>query len=533
MQIRSDSLVILAVDRSGSTQNAQSYWKAVKQKFTQIINMDPCAEILYIVWDTMAVQVTEENFLKCVESMDGVGGTCLASLCQFLSRFLRSNETKPVHLHICTDGQISTEDVHYSDSLLANVEFHTVDVCIEQTSHLGVDVSVAIPFLRNSKYTVTANGTLAMQGNSKIPLYPIIKTLEDFLHVKDELWHRYYPKFVGLQHLTPELQHFKSWLITTKKECIKAAAPRGIHKLLRLLQDGKEDEAVDILRLGKPCDDPSPEESIEAHFAPLVNLTSQIKFPLATYLKYPVSRVARRPNADFIQKVDLWGDFNTGESLETLCNITGEMDIPVLMIRKCDAGLFNSLEPACIDYMVTMPLDTLLSSKACNKLASILDFPIGYKAYFQWVHTGGHNTSPYTRESIVGCIPISSHPKLIAYSNNMISHLFWGGKKVGTPVLWMWVLYFVIQEHKACEYLRSSHQDFIKVFLKVIVKRSCEEMTRLGMSGLGNFPATPVPVKELIHGAKQAIGETIGHTSLPDTMGHFEHVLNHLPVDEE
>ncbi|CAG0920139.1 unnamed protein product [Notodromas monacha] len=40
-------------------------------------------------------------------------------------------------------------------------------------------------------------------------------------------------------------------------------------------------------------------------------------------------------------------------------------------------------------------------------------------------------------------------------------------------------------------------------------------------------------VKELIHGAKQAIGETIGHTSLPDTMGHFEHVLNHLPVDEE
>ncbi|CAG0920966.1 unnamed protein product, partial [Notodromas monacha] len=409
-------------------------------------------------------------------------------------QFLRSNETKPVHLHICTDGQISTEDVHYSDSLLANVEFHTVDVCIEQTSHLGVDVSVAIPFLRNSKYTVTANGTLAMQGNSKIPLYPIIKTLEDFLHVKDELWHRYYPKFVGLQHLTPELQHFKSWLIATKKECIKAAAPRGIHKLLRLLQDGKEDEAVDILRLGKPCDDPSPEESIEAHFAPLVNLTSQIKFPLATYLKYPVSRVARRPNADFIQKVDLWGDFNTGESLETLCNITGEMDIPVLMIRKCDAGLFDSLEPACIDYMVTMPLNTLLSSKACNKLASILDFPIGYKAYFQWVHTGGHNTSPYTRESIIGCIPISSHPKLIAYSNNMISHLFWGGKKVGTPVLWMWVLYFVIQEHKACEYLRSSHQDFIKVFQKVIVKRSCEEMTRLGMSGLGNFPATPVPV---------------------------------------
>jgi hypothetical protein len=40
-------------------------------------------------------------------------------------------------------------------------------------------------------------------------------------------------------------------------------------------------------------------------------------------------------------------------------------------------------------------------------------------------------------------------------------------------------------------------------------------------------------VFNLVHGAKHAIGESLGHTSLPDTMGNIEDIVKNLPEDPE
>ena len=37
----------------------------------------------------------------------------------------------------------------------------------------------------------------------------------------------------------------------------------------------------------------------------------------------------------------------------------------------------------------------------------------------------------------------------------------------------------------------------------------------------------------LLHGAKEAIGESLGHSSLPDTMGNIEDIVKNLPEDPE
>jgi hypothetical protein len=401
--------------------------------------------------------------------------------------------------------------VRASDTYLNGIQFDDVQVHLQDTSHYSaIDVSVAAPFLRRSKYVVTLNGEVKMRGDTRRSLtLPRISSLEEFEILKDKIWQMVYPRVVGREEpVCEDAQALHDWMLETKKTILETIArervgkEEPVHELHQLLVDGREEEVLAIIRSSRSFVEPTPGELVEAAFAPLISITSRTDFSSSSYQTYPSTRLSRMPDSGPVDESDLWGNIDDTDELSMLtCEITGEEDVPVLLfksLRACSqsgaGGLFSGLETSVINHLANQPLNTLRNQRALDLLVNSIDHVMGVQAYVQWTSHHGHKTSPFTRAPLAGALPISTNKNLIRYANKFICQFLWGGKKVGTPVMWPWVVYFAVRDHPKLGYLRTSYPQFLHSLERSLVYRTTTEVTRLGMSGLGTFPVELVPI---------------------------------------
>ncbi|KAI9176213.1 hypothetical protein H9P43_006578 [Blastocladiella emersonii ATCC 22665] len=165
-------------------------------------------------------------------------------------------------------------------------------------------------------------------------------------------------------------------------------------------------------------------------------------------------------------------------------------------------GVLEGADTAVIDDVTDCPLNILKYPALVDRLVDRLDHAIGSAAFtglFNEAAAGGAYrwkdiVSPYTRRTVVGCIPLGTAAQHVELGTWVVRQMATRGVKLGNPHLWLAAVYLAIRERRVPQL--ADNAAFMAAFRAHLVCRFEHPMyaTNIALSGQPGYPVLKAPV---------------------------------------
>lgn len=163
------------------------------------------------------------------------------------------------------------------------------------------------------------------------------------------------------------------------------------------------------------------------------------------------------------------------------CPISMDVDVPQILVNECQP-ILAGLDKSITDDIISCPLRILNYPEVVDKLK---------KSISRWVGTqtdGKLKSNPYTRQNLLGTIPLGTCQQHVDCGNYTISRLFTSGKLLGNLDLYWAVIWYLIKQNT---------WDFLTDITVQASEHLCYRLktswTFASLTGLPQFMITKVP----------------------------------------
>ncbi len=473
-------IVIFAVDDSGSTSESNRYWSKVASIFNSI--KDTTHES--ILWSDKAYRVDDSFMEVAIQKQSLYGGTKISTLAQSLVD--NHKDLSQVKLVLISDGQVSDNEVRAADHILNGAAFAEVNVHFIKTGG-HINLSVSSPFTRNTEFSVDIDDEklVKAKSNQKIDLTAYSDPdvfLNGYLDLKSSLVAQ------NMGRVNTEMRKEVLNLQTTLMASLSQQESRGMSETFSVIHDALKansvDLAQDVLKSVMNKTDSSKGKEIEQKIADLLKVSENgYGYTFAAYCDpdVPTSRYDRAALAQS-QPVAEIEHLDVGQQFE--CPILMDVSHPVLLL--VDYGN-TGLSTDVLEEVTNCPLNLIKYPEVVAKIATAFDHVVG----LDFIQKGLPHESPYSRKPVIGALTLGPDEKHCKASNWSMARLVTSGRLMGNPDLWLLTLYYIIKQH--CPRL-VENKELMAAFEEQLVYRFSNHKTRLGLSGLPDFPLVRAPV---------------------------------------
>jgi hypothetical protein len=459
--------------------NNKVYWGIVDQTLQSLLKSKHTFQC--VLWDDRAEFVDVNRIKHAIETKMGRGGTNPASI------FNISKNYNNAHIILLTDGQISQSEVHLLEQKLQSVQYK-----FDFTGHVigNANYSVLAPFMQYGNVEIYQNDSLVFRGNVKNFDYDREITLESIVNNFDKLVNK-----IQFNNMGRDNTVMKDYLVVKRREWLREQSERNgedLNDLVKMCMFGTNTPNAStplsfsrkhIFDLVNRREDFSLVEKIDK----LISLCN-MKGVYSVQAPSRLFNSNKTVNNELPQEVEIDANSNQFE-----CPISLDEDAPVLLIKRALSYYLVNFDKTVANNILNCPL--LITKQKPDLLFPYLDHPIGVNAckiLFEDVNVGSI-LSPFTRESVAGCIPLGCDHQHVRVGDNTIFKIMNGGGMTGSPTLFLCGLYLSIKNNKEFQYL-NSNASFMKTFENHIKFRLMNYKTVICVNSEEDFTQTRVPI---------------------------------------
>ena len=475
-QLIPGDVVYMFIDTSGSTRDIERYWSLVNQIYQMLISQGFC--IKFIFWNDTTKEVSEEDFLQAVKKLEGRGGTEISSVAKFLvGNNIHSN------IILVTDGEVHEGEVKNANKILEKYDIKYVICFVITDRKTTANMSVTCPFTRDihavhiMKEGVSVDTRVVTPG--EVGLLGQIKKLdlEEFHKVYEQLVKLLIAKHMGLDKGD---QVIKDSILSLRKrlthEELSTKKDFGV-----LIQKALIDNNLELAVL-------IANQMVENFKHNLSGVTKKLDYLMSLCgnmeRHYTVDQVK---SSRVIRAVDVKEVTNPEEikdaPLTVECPITYDASVPQILVIEGPC-VFSKIETQEIDTILNNPLAAVQHRGLIIKL---IGHNVGVSEEMN-AHLADEKIDPFTRQPIMGSIPLGSSPQHVACGNTALAKMFTGGKLAGNMDLYFAVIWYLIVTDKI-EYL----SDVKEAATEHLKYRLSQHYTSASLSGNSAFINTKVP----------------------------------------
>ena len=463
----------ICIDYSGSTGNCEKYWRYV----SQVVETNTDSNIIF--WDTQAQKVSHDEARRIINKRSGNGGTSPDCLIGLLP--------EKANVVIVTDGQIDQSSVAKCDNLLNNREFENVQMHFFDTGG-RMDLSVSAPFTRKANYTIYKDGTVLATGSTKkqIDLSEYANNPNKFVDDSESLLQQVIMLTMGRPNipLRNEILNLKDKMLNFIAKSKSDNMTDQFGELRTLLKNQDYEQSLEFMKnLITSQSSGDLAKNVERITHLLINQCANSK-----NFSFDMLEPSRIMRANVVESV-------ADEELPKVKNYEGQFECPILFdvdspccLVKAGEPVLQGLENSYLNDLIANPLLLLTDETLVNKLKSRLDHVFGLEAVNK-LFENGTVKSPITRDDISCVLTFGfdkTHTKSMKYT---LANLLFGNKLVGSPGLWLAVIYFVTSD---VNYLASNEQ-YVASFKDYLVKRFTNQTSKMTLTGLPIEPMLKCP----------------------------------------
>ena len=467
--------VTLYIDVSGSVQNFAAYWEHV-EKLIKSYENNNINKIF--IWDDVIKEVTLEELYKIIRTRYGRGGTYP----YLIADSLKKNQIYS-NIVIVTDGDVSNNEVEKTDKLLSSVQLD--DVSCHIIGQSSCNLSVTCAFTRNNNsvvYYKTSRTELKTQVYTK----PDPKLLETLSTINVDTFLEKYQMLESIiigRNMGKSGDHeMKEKLMELKKNLSSDLANQsspGLQLRANLEMNNFDDALLGAKQMNNEYFSLIGMD-IDKKVNYLISLCGNMKGMFdVNSIRSNKMATAENVKVEQSSKVDIEIEKLIVNTVE--CPITMDVDVPQILVNECQPVLAN-LDKSVTDDIISCPLRILNYPEVVEKLK---------KSISRWVGTqtdGKLMSNPYTRQNLLGTIPLGSCQQHIDCGNYTISRLFTSGKLLGNLDLYWAVIWYLIKQNT---------WDFLSDISVQASEHLCYRLksstTFASLTGLPQFVITKVP----------------------------------------
>ena len=493
--------ILFAYDCSGSTSSRDGYHKKNQFILNTVLynidnikrnNKDKNINFKIIRWDNSCHEITVNELNRINRYKLGFGGTQPEKVCDYIKLHnFKGN------LILISDGQISETSVNDCSDSLTEWSFKNVYVCL--IGNHGINQSISCAFTRNCSHIIENDNDLTFKSEIISVTdddYRILNTIDienikcvsDFVKLAEKIKNVLVSTTMGTKGNKILYEKF----IKLKNKLIKAQSitKDDLH-INELSSDFESGLHLDKKKLHKVWD--------EYYFKNDNEWSKQIDMFISWCdgglssvfdRKSITRRIERTEVCETVspETVTLVEERETNVTVSHQCPITLECSSNIIILmRKNDESVFNSLSSNDINSIINCPLNALDNIYVVKYLRTLFDSCISIEAYKELCEHGISTSSPLTREEIYGGLCLSNHKSHVSATNSTIRNILTFGKSLGNVDLWYAVLYFMIEKGHVThlnEYLPNLREHMI------FRLKNCKSY--MCLSGLPTFPTHKV-----------------------------------------
>lgn len=470
----------LYIDVSGSVGNFTNYWNNVDKVYNKYKND---INKIYL-WDSDIKESTKENLEQIIKRKYGGGGTYP----YLIAKNLKSQNIKN-NVIIFTDGEVSDRDVQLTDQILDSHQIDNVECYI--ISQCDANLSVTCPFTRNNNsnvYWATNTTELTTQVFTK-PDPALIEAL-DSINLET-----FYEKYSQLESYIIAKNMGRSGDSVLKEKLIKLKKKLAYElameanknnnyglQMRQMLEANNFDSALQIAKnMNTEYFGSDIGMEIEKKVGYLINLCGDLRG------QYSINQIRtnRMQTADNVKKetsTEVEIEINDLISKPVECPIMMDSDVPQIMVVNLGEPVLANVEKHIVDDIISCPLRILNYPDIIAKLKPAIS---------QWtgIQVNQHiDVNPFTKQELIGTIPLGSCKQHVECGNYTISKLFTSGKLLGNLNMYWAVIWYLIKQN-TWEYLNDI-KDQVTEHLLYRLKTSD---TFASLTGLPQYVLTKIP----------------------------------------
>jgi hypothetical protein len=471
----------LYIDTSGSVSGFPEYWGQVGAYFAA--NQASINKIYF--WDSTIKEVSPQTLIQYINVKKGHGGTDPKLIAKTIIQ-----EKNYSNVVIFTDGEVSDGDVANTDELLKDIELNDVTCFIICSNGTQPRLSVTCPFTRSNAseiyYKQASEPTFRVQKNSARDL-ELIRNLEKInLDTFNQKYAEIESLLIAKNMGRTGDSATKEQLLILKKNLVhelaiitKANFGSDIRQALVSNDFDLALKYANGMTLEYFGSDIGME--IEKKIGHLITLCGDLrgKYSLDAIKS---NRFARADNAKVATCTIVDIELSDLTSKPVECPIIMDQDVAQLLILFGEPVLAN-VDKKIVDDIINCPLRILNYPELVEKLAKLISHWTGIKI-------NEHLTSnPFTRQQLLGTIPLGNCRQHVDCGNYTIARLFTGGKILGNIHLYWAVIWYLINSGRF-QYLNDI-KDQATEHLKY---RLTHYNTNASLCGNPQFVISKVPV---------------------------------------
>ena len=430
----------LFVDISGSVGNFTEYWNSVRKIYNNYNN-----KINNIfVWDDKIDRVTSNKFEEYIFKKTGRGGTWPEVIAKKLTECkITSN------IVIITDGEVSNTYVTRADLVLSDTQLNNVECYI--IARNNPNLSVTCPFTRNNNSHVYWKTEYEPTFNTQV----YVKPDNDFINELESIdLETFNTKYEQLESLIISRNMGKSGDMVIKNKLIKLRkhlandlanlAKKTGTNYGQLIRTNLESENFDsALSIAKEMTDKYFNSDIgmeiEKKIGYLINLCGDLR-GIFSINEIRSNKMARADNVK--QETSTKVEIEITELIEkpVHCPIIMDEDVPQIMVVDIGEPILANFEKHIVDDIIACPLRILNYPEIIDKLKSAISQWTGIEI------ADNLKRNPFTRQELIGTIPLGSCSQHVECGNYTISKLFTSGKLLGNLHMYWAVIWYLIKK---------------------------------------------------------------------------------------
>lgn len=486
----------LFVDISGSVNNFTEYWNLVEK-----VKNENTFNTIYL-WDSDIKKSNLDELNQMIKQKKGYKGTNPELICQVLKK-----EKINDNIVIITDGDVSNHAVQRCDESLSNYKINNVECYIIGSR---ANMSVTCPFTRENTSNVYYNNLLSEEtvnlNKSDYELLNILDTmdlstfnlnynkLEKLLIArnmgKNNVDNNTKERLIKLKYkLTKELSENSSlnYGEAIRNELLNNNINNALEYSNNMANEYFNNIGMDV------------EKKLGYLISLCGNLTNLYSInDIRTNRMNRVNDVEPETNT----KVDI--EINDLTSLPIECPILMDYDVPQIMIvdpgntspyesdSDSDEGyesysrsyipVLANLDKKIVEDIADCPLRIINHLDIVEKLKPMIKQYIGTKVNDYVMR------NPFTKEQLIGTIPLGNCQQHIKCGNHTIAKMFAKGKLLGNMNLYFAVIWYLIKTDHF-EYLKDIKQQVTEH----LIYRLMNSNAKASLCGLPQFVITKVP----------------------------------------
>ena len=474
----------LYIDVSGSVSKFTDYWSNVENVFNNLNEQNKINKIF--IWDSSIKEVTKEELKSFIQRTYGGGGTDP----ELIAKSLITNKIHS-NVVIFTDGDVSDHSVSRVDALLHTHDLDNIECYIISKS--TCNLSVTCPFTRNNNSRVhwkTSYTNLTTQIYEKLDP-TLINTLDTInIDTFNEKYNQLESFIIARNMGRSGDSVIKEKLITLKQNLARELANRPNSNYgVEMRNHLDTSDVMSALSVAKEMTtiyfSSNIGMEIEKKVGYLISLCGDLR---GQYYIGDIrsNRMASAVNVKEEKTSEVEIEINDLISKPVECPIMMDTDVPQIMVVNLGEPVLANIDKHIVDDIVGCPLRILNYPQVVAKLKPYISQWTGTQVNKHLGTNSGIN--PFTKQELVGTIPLGSCEQHIDCGNYTISKLFTSGKLLGNLNMYYAVIWYLIKQN-TWEYL----DDISDQVSEHLIYRLKNSYTYASLCGLPQYVLTKVP----------------------------------------